>query len=469
MLIRAALIVGTWYWTDEWVAGVAVAVLLLVWELLTPDEGPPVLALALTYQWMQVTIGIFYTALTGVQMDAMLDSNWRPMVLIGLGCVTCFTVSLWYGIRVAQRQNWTIPAGAPRIAFSGNLLYAAYGSSLLLTGVIQEIAWQYPSFTQAIIAITYSHLALVFLLARRFTNPEFQWRKLAILMGIEVGLGFTGYFAGFREPLLMAAIAVFEIFDRRDVRFWAFGAVLLFVLSMSSLVWISVRGQLRQEMDDEIVTATRVERFDRARTLSTGVLSQNAGSYSGSVTVLIDRLWAIYYPALALQRVPLVVPHTDGQIMRDALTHLISPRFLYPDKADLISDSEMVRKYAGLYVAGEQQNTSIAFGYAAEAYVDYGLPWMFIPILIFGFLLGMCYKIWLSIISHRELAIALTTVMFWLILYIFERSWVKTLGLTVTVFVYLGGLTYLLDQFLLMRRAQNAATAMADRLLDATR
>jgi hypothetical protein len=216
------------------------------------------------------------------------------------------------------------------------------------------------------------------------------------------------------------------------------------------------------------VSASRVERFDRARTLSSGLLTQAPSDYADATTTLVDRLWAIKYPAMALERVPLVVPHTDGQIMRDALVHIVTPRFLNPDKPDLISDSELVRKYAGAAVAGSESNTSIAFGNAAESYVDYGLPWMFVPIVIFGFLIGASYQMWLSVIHHRELAIAVTTVIFWLSLYLFERSWAKNLGLTITLMVYLGGFVYLIDQWLLMRRAQHVATGLADHVIDTT-
>jgi len=467
MLIRAALIVGVVFWTGYWVAGVAVATLLLVWALLATGEGPPVLALGLTYQWMQVTIGIFYHAATGQELDAMSDSDWQTMVLIGLGCIVCLTVAIFYGMVLARRRLVPDP-DAPVRAFSGKLVWTAYIGSLLLTGVIQELAWAYPAFTQAILAITFSHLALLFVLTRRFTRPEFQWKKLTALMALEVALGFTGYFAGFREPLIMAAIAVFEVFDRRDVRHWGFAAVLAVVLGASSLLWVSVRGQLRQEIDEEVVTASRLERFERARTVTSGLLTQDASDYLYSMQVLIDRLWAIHYPALAIDRVPFLIPHTDGQIIRDALVHLVTPRFLYPDKADLPSDSEMVRKYSGVNVAGAEAGTSIAFGYAAESYVDFGIPWMFVPVLIWGFIVGMAYQAWLSVIRHRELAIALVTVVFWLSLYLFERSWAKTLGSTITMMVYLGGLGYLVDQWLLMRRAQMQSTGLVDHLLDTT-
>jgi hypothetical protein len=467
MLIRAVLVAAVVYWTGYWIAGLAVAVLFLIWALLSTAEGPPVLALAMTYQWMQVTIGVFYSVLTGEELEAMYQTDWQRMMLVGLGWVTCLTVAMFYGI-VLTRRRMTPPPDAPVLAVSAKILYIGYVASLLLTGVVQELAWQYPMFTQAILAITFTHLGLLFVLTRRFTRPRFQWEKLAVLMTIEVAIGFTGYFAGFREPIVMGAIAILEVFDRRDMRHWTFAGVLVVVLAMSSLIWMSVRGQLRQEIDDELISNSRVERFDRARTLSTGLLTQAASDYTDAATRLVDRLWAIKYPAMALERVPAYVPHTNGDIMWDAVTHLVTPRFLYPDKAELISDSELVRKYAGANVAGAESNTSIAFGYAAESYVDYGVPWMFVPVILYGFLLGVAFQVWLSVIYHRELAVAVTTVMFWLTLYLFERSWAKTLGGTVTLMVYLGGLVYLIDQWLLMRRAQQVTTGLADHVIDGT-
>ena len=467
MLIRGALVMLAVSWTGYWIAGLAVAVLFLIWALLSTAEGPPVLALALPYQWMQVTIGLFYSTLTGEELEAMYQTDWQRMMLIGLGWVTCLAVAMFCGI-VLTRHRIAPSPDAPVRAVSAKVLYVAYGASLLLTGVVQELAWKYPMFTQAILAITFTHLGLLFVLTRRFTRPRFQWEKLAMLMAIEVAVGFTGYFAGFREPIVMAGIAILEVFDRRDMRHWAFVGMLAVVLGLSSLIWMSVRGQIRQEIDDELLSNSRIERFDRARTLSTGLLTQAAADYREAATRLIDRLWAIKYPGMALDRVPSSVPHTDGELMWEAVTHLVTPRFLYPDKPELISDSDLVRKYAGANVAGSESNTSIAFGYAAESYVDYGLPWMFVPAIVWGFLLGIAFQFWQSIIRHRELAVAVTTVMFWLALYLFERSWAKTLGGTVTLMVYLGGLVYLIDQWLLMRRVQHLMTGLADHLLDTT-
>jgi len=142
---------------------------------------------------------------------------------------------------------------------------------------------------------------------------------------------------------------------------------------------------------------------------------------------------------------------TDGALMAEVMTHIMSPRVFYTEKRGLVSDSEMVRKYAGVFVAGEKENTNIAFGYAAESYVDFGVPLMFVPVFIYGLMVGVTYQGFLRMIRHRDLAIGLVTVICWLSLYLFERSWVKTLGLAGTLIIYVGALTFVVDRLWLQK------------------
>ena len=201
---------------------------------------------------------------------------------------------------------------------------------------------------------------------------------------------------------------------------------------------------------DSVFASSRGLRLQRMQALLTDWIDHRDETAQHDLDMLIDRGWAIYYPALAVARVPAVLPHTEGALIGAALQHLVTPRVLFPDKGELPSDSEMVRKYSGVWVAGAEENTSIAFGYAVESYVDFGVPWMFVPALLFGVFCGLVYEWFLRLISYRELAVALMTVVFWLSLYLFERSWVRTLGLSVTMMVYLGGLGFLVDRFQLM-------------------
>jgi hypothetical protein len=48
------------------------------------------------------------------------------------------------------------------------------------------------------------------------------------------------------------------------------------------------------------------------------------------------------------------------------------------------------------------------------------------------------------------------TVIFWLALYLFERSWIKTLGFSFTLMIYMGISVYVLDRYLMSRRSRRS-------------
>src|SRR6266576_719520 len=79
-LVPIAGIAG-WIVFGDWLAGLALGILALTWVLLPAEEGPPVLALAVTLQWVSVTIGLFYNLLTGRPLDAIIRADYRYMVV----------------------------------------------------------------------------------------------------------------------------------------------------------------------------------------------------------------------------------------------------------------------------------------------------------------------------------------------------------------------------------------------------
>jgi hypothetical protein len=448
MIAVASLLIASTYVFGSWLAGLSTAVLLLIWRLFRGLPGPAVIPMALSFQWMQVTVGLYYVGLTGQTLPAVYGADWQRMMLLGLGCVTAVALGLRGGMALSRRMQPEEATHPETDAFSWQTLIVVYIGAIAAAGAIHEFAWQYAGLTQAILALSFSRLAVLFLMMRRLVAHELQWRWIALLLGTETVLGFTGYFAGFREPLIMAAIAILEVFDRRKPAHWTAAGALAIVLVVSSLVWMGVRGDYRRDFDDQILTTSRTARLERMQALASAWLEQDTYERLQNANDLVDRMWAIYYPALALDRVPAVLPHTDGAIISGALLHLVMPRMLFPEKAVLPSDSEMVRKYSGVWVAGTDQNTSIAFGYAAESYLDFGVPLMFVPSLLFGLAMGVLHATLMRRLRHRDIAIPLVTVIFWLGLYLFERSWIKTLGMTLTMTVYLGGLGYLIDQYL---------------------
>jgi hypothetical protein len=267
------------------------------------------------------------------------------------------------------------------------------------------------------------------------------------LLAVEIVLGITGFYAGFKEPLIMAALAFLEFFDKRKVRHWVTLSSLAATMAVIGIVWIGVRVEYRTRYsEDEKFSTNRSARIDLMRDSVNRWANQSSQELWANIDRFVERMWTIYYPALAVERVPSVLPHTDGKLMTDMLKFVFEPRIFFPDKPYIMSDSQMVRRYSGVMVAGEEQNTEIAFGYAAESYIDFGVPMMFVPVFIWGMFIGVAISLIFSEFHHRDMAVSIATVIGWMSLYLFERSWAKTIGYSGTLLIYGGGLCYVLDR-----------------------
>jgi len=373
------------------------------------------------------------------------------MVLIGLGVLTSLVMGLNLGLRIGRLPEYVI-RDRPFHVFSSRNLFIFYFLSVLLSGTLQKLAWSIPQLTNPIIVISYCRFGLLYLMLRRLVYPEVRGAALALLLGFEVVIGFTGFFAGFKEALMLAALALLERFRWKKPGHWGMLAAVSITIVFTGLLWTGIKSELRSEIRTRSATEEPGEHLKRIGNLTIAWAQKGMEGIQEDMRRMIDRLWGVYYPALALKRVPKSVPHTDGAILMAAVKHVTMPRLIFPDKPRLPSDSEKVREYSGVWVAGEEEEASIAFGYAAESYVDYGIPLMFAPILVYGFLLGVIYRKLLSIVVHRELAIGLVTVFGWLALYIFERSWARTLGITLTMTVFLGCGVALVDRYFIKRQ-----------------
>jgi hypothetical protein len=436
---------GVWLISNDWLLGLSAGVLALGWALLPAEEGPPVLALAYTLQWLTVCVGLYYVALTGRPLQATLGSDYEPMVLIGLGCLIAILAGLLFG-QYLVRHLRPLEGARPAYALSFKSLVLCYGVGTLLAGGVHALAWSFPTITQAIIAISFLRLGLLYLVLRRLVATN-QWAIMAAVLLFEIGLGFTGFHAGFREPLIMAVLAFLERFERRNVRHWLSLGLLCVVMAVLGVTWVSVRVNYRERfLADEAFAQNRGARFDSITEAARQWAAQDKSQFFGNIDAFIDRLWAIYYPALAVARVPDIIPHTDGKLMADSLKFVLMPRVFFPDKPEIGSDSDLVRKFSGVWVAGANEDTDIAFGYAAESYIDFGVPLMFLPVFIWATFMGVCYAGMFKYFRHRDIAVSVTTVICWLSLYLFERSWAKTIGLGGTLMIYVGGLSFVLDR-----------------------
>ena len=428
----------------------SVVVLMICVRLVSTNDGLFVLPIAIAFHWMEGTLGLIYKGLTGREAQAIYDSDYRPMVMIALGCVLALSAGIGLGLRLKKPQD---PGAArPGFAFSFGLLLAVYVVTVFLEATVGAIASDYPSIRQIVTTLDSARLGVLFLILRRLCAPPPRFALVGLVVSLEIVLGITGFFAGFREPIVLAVLALLEIFERRNARHWFALSAASVTICALGVLWMGIRSDYRREyVQVDQFAGSRGARADRVQDLTSSFMKTDMEGLLRTTDQLIERMWPIYYPALALHRVPSILPHTDGAILMAAVVHIVTPRVFFPDKGELPSDSDEVRKYSGVYVAGREVNTSIAFGYSAESYIDFGVPLMFLPVFAFGVMAGFCYALFRSLIWHRELFVSFATVSFWISLYLFERSWATMLGVTAGFMIYLGVPMVMLDRFLLIR------------------
>ncbi|MBI3403208.1 MAG: hypothetical protein HY048_17490 [Acidobacteria bacterium] len=442
VLLGSALLGGI---TEQWLIAASLPVLWTVWRFLRFDDGPPVLAFALTFHWSQTVIGVYYYVLTGREPLALQADRYVEMTLISMACVAVFVAGLAIGARLVAR--WLTPRPAREFALGWSSLLIFYFALLIFRGSLREFAWNMSAgLTQGILALTYMRFGLFYLILRRLVTAQ-RFLYAAVLIAIELTLGMTGFFAEFKEPMFIAVLVLVEQFDYRRSKHWAALAVISVVMGVAGVLWIGIRTTQRETSESRQSTSV-TEKLSFTSSLAQDWFAGSMTEKLNAVDGFVDRMWDVYYPALALARVPALLPHTDGALMMGALTHVLTPRILVPDKADLESDSLQVRRYSGIWVAGPEQGTTISFGYPIQGYIDYGIPGLFVPVLVFAIFMGGVYRFFVRIIRHRELGNAVVTVIFWMSLYQANKSWPKLLGLALTMIVYLGGFTILLDRFL---------------------
>jgi hypothetical protein len=146
----------------------------------------------------------------------------------------------------------------------------------------------------------------------------------------------------------------------------------------------------------------------------------------------VARVSYIGFFGSVLSHVPAVEPHSDGELWLGAVTHVLTPRILFPDKK-VLDDSARARRFTGMRLAGMESGTSIGIGYMAESYADFGSLGMYLPICALGLLMGSIYRVCCRNKNSTLLGVAIGTTIIFANVLSFEASNVKIVGSLVTL------------------------------------
>ena len=372
--------------------GVLAALILLTWR---PGE-PPVLAFAVRYQWLQVSTKVFHADVLGVPVATMFpnaaDEEALWLSLAGL-------LALSVGMRVGMARLRAGPPGQARaeiLHFPIARLFQAYFGLSILALAGQGFAFAAGGFAQSLLAgLTLKWFAF-FLFSYAVLVKKRGYRWLALAIGLELVVGFTGYFSGFKDVFFVLAIVYLTAEARFTARNLARVASLVVLLVVLGVVWMAVKMPYRKVISGgESAQVVRLDFGERSKVMLHMLLDLDLGRLADGMEGLAERMAYVDYFGQVVFMVPRVIPFADGELWADAVRHVLTPRLLFPDKPILLSDSELTMRYTASWLGAEEEGTSVSMGYFAESYIDFGRGGMMVVIGAVGLAWGLMYRYFL--------------------------------------------------------------------------
>jgi hypothetical protein len=410
------------------VTSAAFAVLPLLTFLLWRPGEPPVLLFGCIFQWMQATAAIFYTNHLGVTLEEAFGSYELEIATwLSIFAVVALAVGIRCGfIGAGPSQGVALEADAAKT--NVRKVAVLYAVSVIVSGVLDAAAWRIPSITQILLAAASVKWAIVFVLCYTVFHQRRGYGLLVGCVAIEFAMGLFGIYANFKSVffvLLVAALSSPQALRGRRLVTTVVCFVILFVLGV---VWTAVKMDYREFLADETSgsedTIPIERRFEKLGDLIEGVSWDN---FTDGIDALVLRVSYVNFFALAVENVPGRVPYENGELWKDSVMHILTPRVLFPDKPAL-DDSERTRLYTGINVAGTESGTSIGIGYVGESYIDFGAIGMFAPIFTLGILYGLINRFFISRARHKLLGASLAVSVLVFNAYAMESSNIKLLG-----------------------------------------
>jgi len=406
---------------------VAIAVLAFILAMLWLPNQPPILLFSISYQWLQVSMVIWQANSLGMPIERMDRSI--PL-----------ETAVWYSL-----FGLAFVAGGMRLAVSGmktdvaakaiaaaqkvdifKLVLLHVLVSLFATGFWATVGTG--SLFQVAFAIWQLKMATLFAVGYVALA---QKNRMPLFLGIfafEFLSSVGAFFSDFRFPLIVAFLALVAAPGRPGFgRILGLGVLAVFGI-YAGIMWSAIKDQYRDyasgNSGEHYVSVDSTRARDKLLTLIGGVDEDLA---EHGAQQLANRLRYVDFFAHTIAHVPAAVPHENGALLGTAVMHVLTPRVLFPDKAALVGDTDMTKKYTGLdlYAA---QNTSISIGYFGDTYIDFGWPGMYVALLFVGFLQGWIYRTLLQMRNVHPLICYGVASSTFLYTALFEITLIKLIG-----------------------------------------
>jgi hypothetical protein len=380
----------------------AAAAVAVIW-ILGGRRAPIALLWICAMTWLQVAADVLLADLNGTVLDdAALGYYSTQAIEQSLTALVVLALGMRFGNRLGRltfrREKRTAAVAAEAGALRLQRLLLCYFVARAVVTVLGIVAHVVPALEQPLLTLGYLRYAFLYLVALQIFEKNRGYGWLSLIMAFEISTGMIAFFSEYKEPILITLFAF--VASRRRVNMPAvmYGAAAIVCVTWLSLIWAEVKPEFRAGYGGRGVHENLSWMSERI--FSTGV------DYNDAAQKLVSR---IGYTSLYAK----IVERKDAGLISEfdlywgAVEHILKPRLLFPNKAAL-NDSVLTTELTGIEIG---TNTSIGVGYVSEAFVDFGFPFMLVPIGLIGVMLGWMSMYFLTRRVHpavRE-AVAIAT------------------------------------------------------------
>jgi hypothetical protein len=382
-------------------AGGATPWLLL--RIIGTPTMPAAAAYLFLWQWMQIFARILQAQIDGEPLGAgiygvnVTRAYWYMLASLVVMAVA-FRVTL-SGLRPASHaeavahENWR----------PSDLIIVYFGA--IAVSLVFALAGRLapPLFQAMDVASRLKVVALFVLCTYSFSTGQGMKFMLAAVF-FEIAVGFTGFFSDFRGVFIYVAVAAIASRIRWTTMSSIAAVVWITLLLVLALFWTSVKNDYRvYASQSEESQEIKVPLGERMGYLGDKVMSADGIDWSDAAYTLLIRLAYvdIFGAVIGVQETsPEPEPYRQWS---EALSHVFQPRFLFPEKPQLLDSEVYMRLARGDPTEQARTGTSISVGYMGENFADFGFPGMLIGIVLLGILLGLVTRFFMS--SHLPLMI----------------------------------------------------------------
>ena len=339
---------------------------------------------------LQIIAGVWQADYVG------MDINYRSSGMSDATIASCIGLFVMF-IPISYFQNKLPSLSLDDLKkeaqkFSTDKTFTCYLAAYFIAGFLNTVLFVFAGLAQLVISLVKIKWLFFLLFGYQSILKKERRNTFYLFILIEFLSGFFSFFSNFKTVIYAAVILFLSLIQIINIKKVMYGAMIGGGLFLFALVWTGIKTQYRSFINggskEQVVSVSGEDALNKIYDLSSNVTDDDLNS---SMYQMLDRVQYTYHFAKTIQRVPSVIPYTNGKNWMDNIEFCTTPRYFNPNKPTLDA-TEKTRKYTGLSYAGRESGASFSLGYFAECYIDFGLWGMMFPLFLIGLMYGLTYK-----------------------------------------------------------------------------